>query len=87
MTHKNEESVAIFGVIGFLFFTFIVFLVLKIAKVVSWSWWWVTAPLWGLYVLVIAISTVLAIVLAVIKLKEKLKEKERTCVGQSSENE
>lgn len=26
---------------------FIVFLVLKLCGVISWSWWWVTAPLWG----------------------------------------
>jgi hypothetical protein len=25
----------------------IVFLVLKLAHVVSWSWFWVLAPLWG----------------------------------------
>ncbi len=26
---------------------FIVFLVLKLTHVIDWSWWWVTAPLWG----------------------------------------
>ena len=25
---------------------FIVFLVLKLAGFVTWSWWWVTSPLW-----------------------------------------
>ncbi len=25
---------------------FIVFLVLRLTKVISWSWWWITAPLW-----------------------------------------
>ena len=25
---------------------FIVFLVLKLTGVITWSWWWVTAPLW-----------------------------------------
>ena len=25
---------------------FLVFLVLKLTNVISWSWWWVTAPLW-----------------------------------------
>ena len=32
------------GLMGLLF---IVFLVLKLTGVISWSWWWVTAPLWG----------------------------------------
>ena len=25
---------------------FIVFLVLKLTNVITWSWWWVTSPLW-----------------------------------------
>lgn len=25
---------------------FIVFLILKLVGVITWSWWWVTAPLW-----------------------------------------
>lgn len=25
---------------------FIVFLVLKLCGVITWSWWWVTAPIW-----------------------------------------
>jgi len=25
---------------------FIVFLVLKLTGLITWSWWWVTAPLW-----------------------------------------
>lgn len=37
---------------------FIVFLVLKLCKVINWSWWWVTAPLWG--------SLIIGIVIAVI---------------------
>ncbi len=27
--------------------TFLVFLTLKLCSVIDWSWWWVTAPLWG----------------------------------------
>lgn len=26
---------------------FLVFLVLKLTGYIDWSWWWVTAPLWG----------------------------------------
>ena len=33
--------------IGFPGVLFIVFLVLKLTHVIAWSWWWVTAPLWG----------------------------------------
>ncbi len=31
--------------------TFLIFLVLKLMGYISWSWWWVTAPLWGVFVL------------------------------------
>lgn len=32
---------------SFMFLLFIVFLILKLTNVITWSWWWVTAPLWG----------------------------------------
>jgi len=25
---------------------FLIFLVLKLTKTITWSWWWVTSPLW-----------------------------------------
>lgn len=37
----NQSSVSFAGLL------FIVFLVLKLTGVITWSWWWVTAPLWG----------------------------------------
>jgi len=30
---------------------FLVFLVLKLCGQIGWSWWWVSAPLWGPVVL------------------------------------
>lgn len=35
------------GGVGFFGVLFAVFLALKLAHVINWSWWWVTAPLWG----------------------------------------
>lgn len=26
---------------------FLIFMTLKLCSVIDWSWWWVTAPLWG----------------------------------------
>jgi len=34
---------------------FITFLILKLTKVISWSWWWVFAPIWGSFVILIFI--------------------------------
>lgn len=33
---------------------FLIFLVLKLTGNIAWSWWWVTAPLWGSAILVVA---------------------------------
>lgn len=41
---------------------FIVFLVLKLVGVITWSWWWVTAPLWGSAVVVVLILLAVAVV-------------------------
>lgn len=33
----------------------VVFVVLKLIGQITWSWWWVTAPFWGQFVLGFAI--------------------------------
>lgn len=45
---------------------FLIFLILKLCNVITWSWWWVTAPLWGCVVLV-ALFYILALAIALIK--------------------
>lgn len=37
---------------------FILFLTLKLTHVIEWSWWWVTAPLWGSFVVFFVIAIV-----------------------------
>jgi uncharacterized membrane protein len=53
--------------ISFTGLLFITFLVLKLTEVINWSWWWVTAPLWGPIALVIIFAAV-AIIFATILL-------------------
>jgi len=38
----------------------VVFVTLKLCGVITWSWWWVTAPFWG------GVAIALALVLSVI---------------------
>lgn len=53
---------------------FIVFLILRLCKVITWSWWWVTSPLWIGFVLVI-ILFVLYIITAVVMSARKYRKK------------
>jgi uncharacterized membrane protein YdbT with pleckstrin-like domain len=43
----TESKPATSGGIGFFGLLAIVFITLKLCGVIDWSWWWVTAPLWG----------------------------------------
>lgn len=49
---------------------FIVFLILKLTHVINWSWWWITAPLWISFGLVILFFIVIVIIGAVVNYKE-----------------
>ena len=47
MAYKNQTAVNVFCGMGLLDTLFCIFLVLKLLGKISWSWWWVTAPLWA----------------------------------------
>jgi hypothetical protein len=53
---SNNESKS--SGIGFCGLLFIAFLVLKLTHVIDWSWWWITAPLWGSVAIIIAVVIV-----------------------------
>ena len=40
------------GGIGFLGVLALIFITLKLCGTITWSWWWVLAPLWGPFALV-----------------------------------
>ena len=61
MSDSNGTS----GGIGLAGATFLVFLVLKLTGHIGWSWWWVTAPLWGSVALFVAIMLALLPILLV----------------------
>jgi hypothetical protein len=50
---------------------FLIFLTLKLAEVgqvATWSWWWVTSPLWIPLVAVLGIAVIALILAGIIKL-------------------
>lgn len=56
--------------VGLFGMMFIVFLVLKLTEVIAWSWWWVTAPLWGGFALLAGGALLVFLVVIVIALLE-----------------
>jgi len=60
MTNSDSSS----GGIGLCGATFIVFLVLKLTKCITWSWWWVAAPMWiPIVIALVAVGIIGAITL------------------------
>lgn len=63
-SNKNKLTISI-GNLSLSTVLFIVFLVLKLTGYITWSWWWVTAPLWvgpALFFGIIAIALCLGLV-------------------------
>lgn len=55
----NSNNNGASGGVGLGTVLFLIFLVLKLVDVIDWSWWWVTAPIWGsllLYALIVGIT-------------------------------
>lgn len=54
---------------GFASILFFIFLILKLCSVITWSWWWVTAPLWIPFALaagIIVVSLLAALLIVVV---------------------
>lgn len=49
------------GICGLLFVIFLTLKLIGVAPVSEWSWWWVTAPLWGPIAIVFAIMILVGI--------------------------
>lgn len=61
---SNSKTVVVQkGGIGFMGALFLIFLVLKLTHVIDWSWWWVTAPLWGPLVVCVSIFLIAFVIL------------------------
>ncbi len=61
---ESSKSITIGGT-GFFNLLFLVFLVLKLTNVINWSWWWVTAPLWGPVAVLLLLVVVTGVICAI----------------------
>lgn len=57
--HLSLGNIGLFSLLG------VLFIGLKLARIITWSWWWVTAPLWGPYTLLL-LAVIVALVVALI---------------------
>ena len=71
---ENNKNTVIGGGLTFLQVLFLIFLVLKLTGktvVASWSWWWVTAPLWGGFAIGVVVWIIIIIILGLAVLLNK----------------
>jgi hypothetical protein len=57
----NNDSTSSGG-IGFFGLMFLILMTLKLTNYIDWSWWWVTAPLWGGFALILLIILIVIII-------------------------
>ena len=50
------------------------FISLKLIGYINWSWWWVTSPLWGGFLLAIVFMLFAGIIISIQKIKTKFKK-------------
>lgn len=70
---KNKNTILGSG-LTFMQVLFLVFLVLKLTGttvVANWSWWWVTAPLWGGFAIIFVVWALVMIIIGVVALFNK----------------
>lgn len=53
MSKRKTSSSGGIGIGGAVFLVFLVLKLAGIGAVASWSWWWVTSPLWIMFALVV----------------------------------
>lgn len=62
----NNNSSTRSGGIGFFGLLAIVFITLKLTGYITWSWWWVLAPLWGPAAVFLVIFLIIVLIAAII---------------------
>tara|TARA_S200002703_G_scaffold119163_1_gene104895 strand:+ start:296 stop:556 length:261 start_codon:yes stop_codon:yes gene_type:complete len=63
MSNSSNASGGGIGICGFLFLIFLTLKLAEVGTVATWSWWWVTSPLWipiGIMLSILAIILLFA---------------------------
>lgn len=67
MSKYNNQRIT--GGVSFCGLLGILFIGLKLGEVINWSWWWVLAPLWGPFALVLLVLLICVIVIGIAGIK------------------
>lgn len=62
----SDTKVVQKGGVGLFGWMFLIFLTLKLTGYIGWSWWWVTAPLWGPLAVFLGALAVFGIIAAIV---------------------
>jgi hypothetical protein len=62
---EDNKSTTSFGIGTILFLIFLTLKLAGIGQVATWSWWWVTSPIWIPVALILIIALVVVIVNAI----------------------
>lgn len=57
---KAKWVLRIFGLVTVA--TFLAFVTLKLCGILPWSWWWISAPLWGAAALVLMLTGLFSLI-------------------------
>ena len=62
---SSSSGIGVFGLLG------VVFVTLKLTGYIDWSWWWVTAPFWGGFVVALVMFAMIGMGLLIAHLMDK----------------
>jgi hypothetical protein len=48
--------------VGFFGLMFLILMTLKLTGYIDWSWWWVTAPLWGGFAFILIVILIVVFI-------------------------
>jgi len=65
--NKNNNNTS--SGVTFASLLFLLFLALKLTHVINWSWWWITAPIWGPFVIVAVVLIIIAVIAVLLNKK------------------
>lgn len=71
MSKSETAGRGLAGGMSLLSWLFLIFVTLKLTGHIAWSWWWVTAPLWGQLVVIGLLLLTMGALILILKLMDK----------------